>query len=180
MRTFFSWIALKDSLQCGDVKNLRFSQDYLYKYTTEWFCHFARVLFSRNFANAKFRENKVLAKISEFTVSYYLFEPGYVYVFVETVKIQMKCREYATACSLSRQKWLSDAVIWTRKIFDPWIFTLDKPYLTVSAFPLVCKGLKMGVHWLSGRVFDLRPRGRGFEPNWHHCVVSFSKNINSN
>ena len=34
--------------------------------TTEWFCHFARVIFSRNFAYAKFRENKVLAKISVF------------------------------------------------------------------------------------------------------------------
>ena len=35
----------------------------------ECFCHFARVLFSRNFAYVKFRENKVLAKISEFTVN---------------------------------------------------------------------------------------------------------------
>ena len=32
--------------------------------------------------------------------------------------------------------------------------------------------------WLSGRVLDLRPRGRGFEPHWHHWVVSLSKNIN--
>ena len=23
----------------------------------------------------------------------------------------------------------------------------------------------------SGRVLDLRPRGRGFEPHWRHCVV---------
>ena len=28
-----------------------------------------------------------------------------------------------------------------------------------------------GAQWLSGRVLDLRPRGRGFEPHWHHCVV---------
>ena len=35
---------------------------------TESFRHFARVLFSRNFAHAKFRENRILAKISEFTV----------------------------------------------------------------------------------------------------------------
>ena len=33
----------------------------------------------------------------------------------------------------------------------------------------------MGVQWLSGKVLDLRPKGRGFEP---HCVVSSSKNIN--
>ena len=34
----------------------------------ERFLHFARILFSQNFAYAKFRENKTLAKISEFTV----------------------------------------------------------------------------------------------------------------
>ena len=28
-----------------------------------------------------------------------------------------------------------------------------------------------GAQWLSGRVLDSRPRGRGFEPNWRHCVV---------
>ena len=36
----------------------------------------------------------------------------------------------------------------------------------------------MGAQWLSGRVFDSRPRGRGFEPHRRHCVVSLSKNIN--
>ena len=30
----------------------------------------------------------------------------------------------------------------------------------------------------SGRVLDSRPRGRGFQPHRHHCVVSLSKNIN--
>ena len=35
-----------------------------------------------------------------------------------------------------------------------------------------------GAQWLSGRVLDLRPRGRGFEPHRRHCVVSLSKNIN--
>ena len=29
----------------------------------------------------------------------------------------------------------------------------------------------------SGRVLDSRQRGRRFEPHWHHCVVSLSKNI---
>ena len=32
-----------------------------------------------------------------------------------------------------------------------------------------------GTQWLSGRVLDLRPRGHGFEPHRHHCVVSLSK-----
>ena len=35
-----------------------------------------------------------------------------------------------------------------------------------------------GAQWLSGRVLDWRPRGRGFEPHWHYSVVSLSKNIN--
>ena len=28
-----------------------------------------------------------------------------------------------------------------------------------------------GTQWLSGRVLDSRPRGRGFEPHRRHCVV---------
>ena len=35
-----------------------------------------------------------------------------------------------------------------------------------------------GAQWLSGRVLDLRPKGRGFEAHRRHCVVSLSKNIN--
>ena len=38
--------------------------------------------------------------------------------------------------------------------------------------------LKPGAQWLSGRVLDLGPKGRGFEPHRRHCVVSLSKNIN--
>ena len=29
----------------------------------------------------------------------------------------------------------------------------------------------MGAQWLSGRVFNSRPKGRGFEPHRRHCVV---------
>ena len=36
----------------------------------------------------------------------------------------------------------------------------------------------LGAQWLSGRVLDSRPKGRGFEPHQRHCVVSLSKNIN--
>ena len=35
-----------------------------------------------------------------------------------------------------------------------------------------------GAQWLSGRVLDSRPKGRGFEPHQRHCIVSLSKNIN--
>ena len=38
--------------------------------------------------------------------------------------------------------------------------------------------MTMGAQWLSGRVLDSRPKGRGFEPHRRHCVVSLSKNIN--
>ena len=34
---------------------------------------------------------------------------------------------------------------------------------------------KQGAQWLSGRVLDSRPRGRGFEPHRRHCVVVLSK-----
>ena len=30
---------------------------------------------------------------------------------------------------------------------------------------------QLGAQWLSGRVLDSRPRGRGFEPHRRHCVV---------
>ena len=36
----------------------------------------------------------------------------------------------------------------------------------------------LGAQWLSGRVVDARPKGRGFELHRLHCVVSLSKNIN--
>ena len=35
----------------------------------------------------------------------------------------------------------------------------------------------LGAQWLSGRVLDSRPKGRGFEPHRRHYVVSLSKNI---
>ena len=38
-------------------------------------------------------------------------------------------------------------------------------------------GATTGAQWLSGRVLDSRPKGRGFEPHQRQCVVSLSKNI---
>ena len=35
-----------------------------------------------------------------------------------------------------------------------------------------------GAQWLSGRVLDSRPKGRGLEPHRRHCVVSLSKIFN--
>ena len=39
-----------------------------------------------------------------------------------------------------------------------WIRTLSQPRLRA-------------VQWLSGRVLDSRPKGRGFEPHRRHCIV---------
>ena len=36
----------------------------------------------------------------------------------------------------------------------------------------------LGAQWLSGRMLDSRPRGRGLEPHQRHCVVSLSKTHN--
>ena len=38
----------------------------------ERFCYFARVLLLENFASVKFRKNKTLAKVSEFTVVFFI------------------------------------------------------------------------------------------------------------
>ena len=35
-----------------------------------------------------------------------------------------------------------------------------------------------GAQWLSERVLDSRPKGRGFEHHRRYCIVSSSKNIN--
>ena len=36
----------------------------------------------------------------------------------------------------------------------------------------------MGAQWLSGRVLDSRPRGRGLGAHWRFWVASMSKNVN--
>ena len=44
------------------------------------------------------------------------------------------------------------------------------------AFCTFCLHLSvMEAQWLSGRVLDSRPSGRGFEPHRHHCVVVFKQ-----
>ena len=36
---------------------------------------------------------------------------------------------------------------------------------------IVAVTVLLGSLWLSGRVLDSRPKGHGFEPHWHHCVL---------
>ena len=40
---------------------------------------------------------------------------------------------------------------------------------------IVYHGKIMGAQWLSGSVLDLRPRGSGFEPHRHHCIVALEQ-----
>ena len=60
--------AKKHLKNISDVKNsrLRHGLHVPFSVNDKVICLFARVLFSRNFAYAKFLENKVLAKISEY------------------------------------------------------------------------------------------------------------------
>ena len=51
---------------------------------------------------------------------------------------------------------------------------LDDVMATLELY-LLSHSHMMGAQWLSRRVFDSRPRGRGFEPHRRHCVVSLSK-----
>ena len=37
--------------------------------------------------------------------------------------------------------------------------------------PVLVTTQRKGAQWLSGRVLDSRPKGRGFEPHRRHCVV---------
>ena len=55
-RILFSQIALKDILATGKFRDKDMID--LYQWSIEWFRHFAWILFSPNFAYAKFRENK--------------------------------------------------------------------------------------------------------------------------
>ena len=56
------------------------------------------------------------------------------------------------------------------------VFAMSLCASVYMCFVVTC--WEMGAQWLSGRVLDLRPKGRGFEPHRRHCVVSLSKNIN--
>ena len=54
---------------------------------------------------------------------------------------------------------------------------LSEAYSTISICAYILTETTQGAQWLSGRVLDSRPKGRGFEPHRRHCVVSLSKNI---
>ena len=54
-----------------------------------------------------------------------------------------------------------------------WCFTgrtIVICFLCDKSFTIVTR-VHQEAQWLSGRVFDFRPSGRGFEPHRRHCVV---------
>ena len=76
----------------------------------------------------------------------------------------------------------------SRNVCNGKVSTVSEPYLWPTLFNLVLVfffvfflffvfywGRGGGAQWLSGRVLDWRPKGRGFETHRRHCVVSLSK-----
>ena len=56
----------------------------------------------------------------------------------------------------------------------PWQsckWTMTYPYIRMCTLVCLINGDMLGAQWLSGRVLDSRPKGRGFEPHRRHCVV---------
>ena len=51
--------------------------------------------------------------------------------------------------------------------------TVQFSFLSGPVVVRYCSYIKQheGAQWLSGRVLDSKPRGRGFEPHWPHCIV---------
>ena len=57
-----------------------------------------------------------------------------------------------------------------RKNSLEWVKMVKTPIWYVRmVFVTQCS--RRGAQWLSGRVLDSRPKGRGFEPHRRHCVV---------
>ena len=48
--------------------------------------------------------------------------------------------------------------------------------MTMEGRPCNLRSLP-GAQWLSGRVIDSRPKGRGFEPHRRHCVVVLKQDL---
>ena len=62
-------------------------------------------------------------------------------------------------------------------LFSVYLNTINHFTFKLSIFVAILQVLKFefqkfkGAQWLSGRVLDSRPKGRGFEPHRRHCVV---------
>ena len=77
----------------------------------------------------------------------------------------ISCGGVCSATCIKLATWINSKYHKCSKFWNTFLFL----------FSIIC----WGAQWLSGRVLDSRPKGCRFEPHWHHCVVSLSKNINS-
>ena len=50
-------------------------------------------------------------------------------------------------------------------------YCIDSSYCISDILYGFSNTVNQGAQWLSGRVFDSRPKGSGFEPHRRHCVV---------
>ena len=71
-------------------------------------------------------------------------------------------------------------IIFFKKFFEGLDSDQDQNSVEPDCVVSLCKTLYFllsneGAQWLSGRVLDLRPKGRRFELHRHHCVVVFEQ-----
>ena len=76
------------------------------------------------------------------------------------VKLQTKQTKASSEGSDETKIGLSRA-----RVVRGWLFRIVEAIYMYNVLSKIC------FQWLSGRVLNSRPRGRGFEPHWHHCVV---------
>ena len=54
---------------------------------------------------------------------------------------------------------------------DCWLHCVYLIFRIVNMLNVFHNPFSWGAQWVSGRVLDSRPKGRGFEPHRRHCVV---------
>ena len=60
---------------------------------------------------------------------------------------------------------------------EPSVLTDANSTIILCTEPYSLCDKQQGAQWLSGRVLDSRPEGRGFEPHRRHCVVVLEQDI---
>ena len=79
------------------------------------------------------------------------------------------CVKYCTTCNISQVGLLLRQTRINKHFYNNEYHSM---YIYKAIFQETKHNVQnMGAQWLSGRVLDLRSRGRGFEPHQRHCVV---------
>ena len=118
-------------------------------------------------------ENKILKKISNSTVP--VTKLDFCVLFQDVLIIFFICIGMGEWTWKKHQKQALPFFWWNYS-------SLSVEFPCATAKPhdryFLLTNFVQGAQWLTGRVLDSRPKGRGFEPHRSHCVVSLSKNIN--